>query len=199
MGLIDIMEIDPGNPDYVPILRNATNKLDMTIQHTSDLLNFENEVDVMKKVDCDLNETFDKVITQNKKMIEERGAEIQLDIPENMTVKAIPSYLESVYSNLINNALRYGTTDSSKNIKIKAAVKGNETIVSVIDHGLGIDLSKHKDKLFKLGSRFHSSISDGHGLGLFMSKLQLDAMGNIIDIESAENKGTTVNVHFHEE
>lgn len=196
MGLIDIVESEPMNNKYFDLLRVTSEKLNKTIDHVSDLLNFENKTAEMEKVDCDVLETIERVIALNGQSIENNGAKIEVQVQKGTVVKAIPAYLESVYNNLITNAIRYGTTDTKKQIDIIADVNDRETVVFIKDYGLGIDMTKNRAKLFELGARFHSSKSDGQGFGLFMSKNQLETMGGKIEVESTLNEGTTVKVCF---
>lgn len=194
IGLIDAMEENPDRKEYFTMLKSSAQKLDTTVKHINNLLNFENELVEHKKIDCNVLETINRVINLNAQLIERSDAMIEVDIPEHVKVKAIPAYLDSVFNNLITNALRYGITDVSKVIKIHFEITGSRAMITVVDKGLGIDMEKHRKKLFKLGSRFHSSHSDGHGLGLYMSKNQVEAMDGKIEIDSAVNKGTRISV-----
>jgi len=54
---------------------------------------------------------------------------------------------------------------------------------------LGIDLNTHKENIFKLYRRFHPHI-EGRGLGLYLVKLQCEALGGTIHVESELNKYT---------
>jgi signal transduction histidine kinase len=63
----------------------------------------------------------------------------------------------------------------------------------VRDNGLGIDLNVSGKKLFTLYSRFHEGI-DGKGLGLFMVRTQVQAMGGKVEVESEVGAGSVFNV-----
>jgi len=65
----------------------------------------------------------------------------------------------------------------------------------VKDNGKGIDLGKVKDKIFLLYQRFDLEV-EGKGLGLFMAKTQVEAMGGKIMIESEVDKGSSFIVTF---
>ena len=66
--------------------------------------------------------------------------------------------------------------------------------VSVKDFGLGIDLDRFRDKLFQLGSRLHVASAEGQGLGLYMTKNQIEGLGGQIELDSEVGKGTTFRV-----
>ena len=137
------------------------------------------------------------VLELNNKVIKEKGLEIGIDIPPSLELNTIPVYLESIFHNLITNAIKYGTTETQKKIYISSRVHKKFVSLKVQDFGLGIDLKKYQDKVFKLGARFHSNEVDGHGMGLFMTKHQVEAMGGKIDVQSEVNKGTTFIVIFY--
>jgi signal transduction histidine kinase len=59
-----------------------------------------------------------------------------------------------------------------------------------VDNGLGIDLKRHGEKIFGMYKTFHTN-PDSKGLGLFMVKNQVEAMGGVISVESEVNVGTT--------
>jgi signal transduction histidine kinase len=63
------------------------------------------------------------------------------------------------------------------------------------DFGIGIDLNRNRDKVFGLYQRFHN-YPDSKGLGLYLVKSQVEAMGGTISIESEVDKGTTFTLIF---
>ena len=63
------------------------------------------------------------------------------------------------------------------------------------DNGSGIDMKRHSDRIFGLYQRFHSNI-EGAGLGLYMVKTQIMALGGKIEVQSEEEKGTTFYITF---
>ncbi|MEM9023391.1 MAG: ATP-binding protein, partial [Bacteroidota bacterium] len=67
--------------------------------------------------------------------------------------------------------------------------------LTVSDNGIGIDLDKHGAKLFGLYQRFHSHI-EGKGLGLYIVKSQLEALGGRVEVQSEPDKGTMFHVYF---
>ncbi len=63
------------------------------------------------------------------------------------------------------------------------------------DNGLGMDLNRYGDRLFGLYQRFHGN-KEGKGLGLYMTRSQIIAMGGKIEVESEPGKGTTFKIYF---
>ena len=63
----------------------------------------------------------------------------------------------------------------------------------MIDNGIGIDLNLYGDYVFGLYKRFNLEI-EGKGLGLHMTKNQVEALGGSINVESALDKGTIFSI-----
>jgi light-regulated signal transduction histidine kinase (bacteriophytochrome) len=62
----------------------------------------------------------------------------------------------------------------------------------VADNGIGMDLSKIGNKLFGLYKTFHNRKEiDSKGMGLYMTKMQVESLGGQITVESETDKGTT--------
>jgi len=66
------------------------------------------------------------------------------------------------------------------------------------DNGLGINLNKHGEKLFGMYKTFHQH-PNARGIGLFMTKSQIESMGGTIEVESQVNVGTTFKINFSNE
>ena len=107
-----------------------------------------------------------------------------------------PKYLYSIFQNFLSNSLKYQSPVRKLKVKFESKnLPENKILFSVSDNGLGIDLVKHKDNIFKIGKIFHHH-KDARGFGLFMTKSQLDAMNNKIWVESELNVGTTFFIEF---
>ncbi|MEO9803989.1 MAG: ATP-binding protein [Reichenbachiella sp.] len=197
IGLSRMINVTPGSEDYLDMLKVTTQKLDNSITNINELINFENGSDVLEKVDCSLSEAVQRVIKLTNQIIKHKEVHLNIDIEESYTIKAFPAYLDSIFHNLITNALKYGITSTSKKIDIYANREKSGTSVFIQDQGLGIDLSKYREKMFQLGTRLHDN-SDGQGLGLFMTKRHLEAMGGYIEVDSQTNIGTTFKLHFQD-
>lgn len=193
-GLVHIQEADPSNPDINGMLKITADKLNDTIANINELLNFEHEFESMRTRPCNLTDTIQRAVEMNDLIINEKKAEINSLLPEELMVPGFQAYLDSIFHNLISNAVKYGVTEKQHSVKICHELIEDAHCVSVQDWGIGIDLTRHANKLFNLGSRFHSDHSDGQGLGLFMTKRQVEAMGGRIEVESEPNQGTTFKV-----
>ena len=81
------------------------------------------------------------------------------------------------------------------NVRISVERRQDEVLLSFSDNGRGIDLKRHGEKLFGMYKTFHR-VEDSRGIGLFITKNQVEAMGGKITVESEVGVGTTFTVHL---
>ena len=197
LSLTQALETEPENSEYLKMLKTTTYKLSEAISTINEMLNFENEVAELKEEECSLVETIDRVKELNNQLIRQERIELRVDISSKLKVVGYPPYFESIFHNIITNAIKYGTTPDSNVIELVASKKKKEIEVLIKDYGLGIDMRRFGNKLFKLGARFHPGKGEGQGMGLFMTKHQVEAMGGRIEVESELNSGTTFKLYFN--
>jgi signal transduction histidine kinase len=123
------------------------------------------------------------------------GVTIENNINSDLNLEVIPAYLESILLNFVTNGIKYQSNERASFIKLHTTIENNYVIVHVEDNGIGIDLKKNRDKLFGMYKTFHSN-KDARGIGLFISKNQVEAMNGKIEVESEVNVGTTFKIYF---
>jgi K+-sensing histidine kinase KdpD len=104
--------------------------------------------------------------------------------------------MESILLNLLTNAIKYRQPDKPPIIELTSFKKAGKTIFEIKDNGKGINLVKHGADLFGMYKTFHGN-PDAEGVGLFITKYQVETMGGQIEVESAENVGTTFTISFN--
>lgn len=108
---------------------------------------------------------------------------------ENALVYADKYLIENVMHNLMENAVKY--SDKEANVEVNIKQDEHFTIISVSDHGVGID-KKYQKKIFeqfyRIPATHHKS---GYGIGLAMVKYALKAHGGTIKVVSELGKGST--------
>jgi len=119
-----------------------------------------------------------------------------LDLPEAPipVLTADPLALESIFGNLITNAMNY--TPSGGEIRVKVELAGLSVQVSVIDNGFGID-ARHLPKIFERFYRVkdeNTRLITGTGLGLPIVKGLVDSLGGFIDVDSTPGSGSKFTV-----
>jgi len=141
-----------------------------------------------------LDEIIASVKNNLKKQIKDSNAVFNISVPEELShIKSIKSYIQSIFYNLISNAIKYKKDDVQPVISISASKYDDSLILEVKDDGLGMDLKVIGDKLFGLYKKFNFD-KEGRGLGLHMTKTQIESLGGKIEVESEINKGTTFRV-----
>jgi signal transduction histidine kinase len=139
--------------------------------------------------------TIDNVLKQLSIAVDDNTVKINYEFSNAPFVLFTPAYLESILLNLFTNAIKYQSPKRKLKIDIVSSNVDDFVILKFKDNGIGIDTEKYKDKLFKLYQRFHDN-PDGKGLGLYLVKSQLEALGGSISIESKVDKGTTFIIKF---
>ncbi|SDS30383.1 PAS domain S-box protein [Christiangramia echinicola] len=119
------------------------------------------------------------------------NAQLELinDVPEDCYVKGIRAYMESILLNFTTNAIKYRAEERDSFVRFSIKEEKNFIRLIIEDNGLGIDLKKHRQKLFGMYKTFHNH-KDSRGIGLFITKNQIEAMEGKIEVESTVNKGT---------
>ena len=110
---------------------------------------------------------------------------------ESFATRADPVRLEQAFSNLIDNALKYGADDATIDITI-APADGNG-FVRITDHGEGVQPSE-RERIFNRFYRVDKSRSQdvaGTGLGLAITKHLILLHGGTIEVESEHGSGST--------
>ncbi len=138
-----------------------------------------------------LTDVIRTVLSNLKSEITRSEAEIVTNIqPEAADIVSIKSYVQSALFNLVANAIKYRSTERTPVISIEAAKREDRTVITVSDNGMGINLGTHGDRIFGLYNRFHLE-QEGKGLGLYMTKTQIESLGGQIAVDSTEGVGTT--------
>ncbi|MEX0997786.1 MAG: PAS domain S-box protein [Flavobacteriaceae bacterium] len=178
-------------------LKNVTNALDDTMYNLNEVVSIQSGTE-MKIEEIPIKALINQVLKVLKSQISKSNAQIEIEVKTNLSVKYNRSYLESIFHNLILNSIKYKHPDRVPKIKIESRTENNFTILSISDNGIGIDLNKHKDKLFGMYKTFHNN-NDSRGLGLFMSKNQIEAMGGKIEVSSQVDQGSTFEIYIKQE
>ena len=127
-------------------------------------------------------------------MLEQQLLSLNVQVPEQLQLKADKELLLRLLENLLTNAIKYSPSGST--ISIKAAEKEAVVALQVIDHGQGIAETEQGKIFEKFGQVEARQL--GHtrstGLGLTFCKLAAEAMGGTIAVQSQPTKGTTFTV-----
>lgn len=174
----------------------STHDLDGVVQDLSSILDIKKHHGKFSTVP--LAQSLTRILKTLENEIEESHTTIDIDLCETPTVYGVAPYVESIFYNLLSNAIKYRDQQKPSFISVNAHRTTDYIAVKVSDNGLGIDLVKYKESVFNLYKRFHTHV-EGKGLGLFLVRAQMVAMGGWVEIESAIGKGTTFLLFFKNE
>jgi len=105
--------------------------------------------------------------------------------------------LQSVFRNILTNALKYKKEDQNPEIEIKTSFNFDQPIITIKDQGMGLDSEKHDVQLFKPFNRFsNSKFIEGNGVGLFLVRKAMESGGGSVSLSGKENKGVTLTLKF---
>lgn len=178
------------------MLTSASDNLMETLDNLNEVVAISRNINLDKE-SININQKINNVIRSLSPLIKQNKAKIFNEISDDVCIKVIPSYVESILSNFITNAIRYRKPEEPPVIRLFASKTDTHTIISIQDNGQGIDLEKYGTKLFGMYKTFHNS-KDARGIGLYITKNQIEAMNGKIITESEVGKGTTFNIYFLE-
>ncbi|MEL6132525.1 MAG: PAS domain S-box protein [Bacteroidota bacterium] len=198
MGLTDAFEIDERATDVnqriVKMLQEMAGRLDESVKDLQQILDVQGVTESYFEP-IDIQQTLEKIQTELSTKIKAAGAQIFVDLPKPLLLYGLSAYFQSVFFNLLSNAIKYQHPERKPQIRISHQLRGDRIRICVRDNGLGIDLEKFKGQIFSLYKRFHDHV-EGKGLGLFLVKAQVEAMGGKITLESDLEKGSTFILDF---
>jgi len=175
-------------------LKNASNSLNETLYNLNEVVSIQSNT-TLKVESLILSPFVEQTITNLSNQICQSKATIQIDISKEIYIKYNKGYLESILQNILLNSIKYSHPLRDPQISISCEKQDKFLVLSISDNGLGIDLKKNKHKLFGMYKTFHGN-GDALGLGLFMSKNQVEAMGGKIEVDSILDKGTTFKIYI---
>lgn len=146
------------------------------------------------------NVFFDETLYKTKELLAAQiiktKANITFDFSEINKISYNKIYFESIFLNLVENALKYRSQTRTPEIHVWTTKVDGKAVLHIQDNGLGIDLNRHRHKLFGLHKVFHRH-PEAKGVGLFMTKLHVEALGGKITAESVVNEGSTFIINFN--
>ncbi len=163
----------------------SARRMNAMIQDLLDLARVESRQLALRRTRMELR-SFVLDLEQRMEAVLDTGR-IRAEIPEGLPeVWADPDRLERVLTNLLSNALKY----SEEEVRVTAARDGDQVRVSVIDRGVGIP-PEDREHLFERYYRAKGARkAEGLGLGLYISRMLVDAMGGRIWVETEVGKGS---------
>ena len=195
--LLDIVKMDlpeTTENEIFPLIQLAVNNLGETVENLNEVAAINIKKD-LKTEPINILEKFNKALSSIAAQIIDSKTIVSLDIDPDLFIQGFPAYLDSILLNFLTNAMKYKKLNEPAKIEVKTSIKNNYVILEIKDYGQGIDLNKNGKKLFGMYKTFHKH-KDARGLGLFITKNQIEAIGGKIEVESKVNQGTTFYIYL---
>jgi signal transduction histidine kinase len=199
IGLSNILDFAKDETEATEIVRlivKSTHDLDQIIKDLTLILGIQKTSSLVIG-QIRLDDMLYKILNTLEEEIKETQASVKFDFTGVESLTSLNLYVESILYNLVSNAIKYRHPDRLPRIAIQSKLVNGYVQIDVSDNGIGIDMAKHRDYLFSLYKRFHFHV-EGKGMGLYLVKTQVEALGGRIEIESKVNEGTTFSIFLRE-
>lgn len=199
---IDSMTHDKNISDEIQIrkfgaiIRNENSRINNQLERVLEITKFS---DVSMKIDCvdvDIKSSIQKSIDILSLQLENSEAQLSFESCDNLKVKADASLLETVWINLIDNAIKYA--EGIAIIAIKCDTDNDNITVEFSDQGIGMTAETQARIFDNFYRESHGNIHNVKGFGLGMSYVKkiIDLHNGEISIESKLNEGSIIKILF---
>ena len=193
-ALMDAADSHEEKKQMIGMLRTVSSSLNETMTNLNEVVNIQSNLSSISET-LNVRHYVEMALAVLSGQIGAKSAEIRVNVPKSAEIVFNPAYFESVMLNLISNAIRYSGNENVPEIDITWSEDENGNSLQISDNGIGIDLTKNADKLFGMYQTF-SNNPESRGIGLFITKNQIEAMGGQIEVDSQPGAGTTFTIRF---
>jgi PAS domain S-box-containing protein len=190
----EVGKLNEGQKTYIENVHESTERM---VRLVNDLLNVTRIESGRLRIEpqpVDVGDLVKSIAGELKPLAENDGKTIELNFKDEL--KGIPldqNLIRQVVHNLLANAIRYSAKDKGKVVCTVEKSSKNFFQISVKDNGIGIP-KKVQPRIFEKFYRADNavkSITEGTGLGLYVSRMIVEVSGGKVWFESEENKGST--------
>ncbi|WP_435654475.1 PAS domain-containing protein [Cellulophaga baltica] len=177
------------------MLKSATNSLNSTVYNLNEVVQSTDTNIQSKLTQINILKAITTVQNNISTLFQDKKGMCVLDVDPDYFVYVVPAYLDSVLLNLFTNSLKYCAATRSPIIKICTTLIDKKVQLTFEDNGKGIDMAKFGKNIFGMNKTFHRN-KDARGVGLYITKNQIEAMGGTITVTSEVNVGTKFTINF---
>lgn len=188
--LLKAHRITPQEERAFAVMEESVRRQQSVIRNLLDLTRLEAGGHVYRREPLNLAEVLRRVQGDYQYAFDTLGIAFSLAVPE-ITLAGDDEMLWHVFSNLVNNAIKYRRREGQPHIAVRAAVEGERVTVRVEDDGIGLSA----EELGKVFTRFYqvTASSEGSGVGLSICKRITEDLGGRIRMESpGKGRGAAV-------
>ncbi|GER58811.1 PAS domain-containing sensor histidine kinase [Patiriisocius marinus] len=192
LTLLNAVDDETEKKELMDGLLQISESLNTTISHLNEIVSVNSKTGGELK-DVSFNEVFNDTINILSDVIKPSKAEFITDFTSLESIDYIPAYMDSIFLNIISNSIKYAHPDRTPTIKITTYTEGEDKLLVFEDNGIGVNLELYGNKIFNMYQTFHNN-KNAVGIGLFMTRNQIEALGGTITIESTVDKGTKLKI-----
>lgn len=170
-------------------LQTVSESLTKTIENLKEIVSKQLNTKLDRKP-LNVNFYVNKIIGLLELDFIEKKAVVNNNLSDDLFLYSNEAYLESIILNLASNAIKYSHPERTLILSIDSIITDESITIKLSDNGIGIDLEKYGKDIFGLYKTFHSN-ENAEGIGLYITKNQVEAVGAEIEVESKVNEGTT--------
>ena len=199
-SILDFIDQDGGKGtvgEMLEHLRTVSNDLNETISNLTQIVKTQSNINIAVEP-LKLCEYIEKTVSSIKGYDKQKKVTIVNNVPQYLTINFNPAYLESVLLNFTTNAIKYAHPDRDPLIVFDFGIEpeGYKSL-KITDNGLGIDLKVYGELLFGMYKTFHKH-DEARGIGLYITRNQIEAMKGTVSVESEVGVGTSFKIVFND-
>ncbi|UZR96612.1 two-component regulator propeller domain-containing protein [Chondrinema litorale] len=180
--------------EIVEKIKISVEKLDVIVNDLASIIEMKHSQEEL--IEISITETLNQVRQDIEKECIDKKVDLKIEYDDEFVIHGIRAYLHSIFYNLIHNGIKYRKMKEGEDFVYVHCYRQNENVnIKVSDNGIGIDMQYAGDKIFRLFQRFNNT-HEGKGIGLYMTKVQVESMKGTIMLESAKGIGTTIILNF---
>jgi PAS domain S-box-containing protein len=199
LGLVDMLKsVGKDSEEFdttLDYLKTSIDHLDLVLRDLNLILSIRDKK-AFRQQQVDLKLKCRQALASHQESLDACQAQVRVNLPDELWVHDVNDYVYSILYNLIANAIKFRSP--GRPLEIQIGCLGQSAAGQVIafsDNGLGFDIQKAGPGIFKLYQKFHPG-TEGRGIGLFLAKSQVEALGGQIEVTSQVDVGTRFLIHF---
>jgi two-component system phosphate regulon sensor histidine kinase PhoR len=178
---------------YAQIILDENNRLKNQVERVLQIAYYENDKLVLDFVDLQFNTIIEKALEPYKESLQAIDATVEVYCDLDYKIHADQHHITQVFSNLIDNAIKYRHPKNKLKIAIHVKESHGKLLINFVDNGLGIgnDFLPHVFKKFYRVPTGNIHNVKGFGIGLSYVKLMIEQHSGKIEVQSEIDKGTS--------
>lgn len=196
LGLVSLLDkTSAGKEDEVVFhIKKAGEQLDAIVKDLNQIIDIRHDIFIIRQK-IHFEREVGEVLKLLERDLKSHQVRVEMDLRKCPYVFSVKPMVHSILYNLISNGIKYRSSERTPVIRIESEESDEYYSFTVTDNGLGIDLEQFRESLFRLYKRFHFH-TEGKGLGLYLVKLQTEALGGYVEVDSEINRFTAFTIHL---